>query len=165
MIRYQTYDVVFSEIPDETSLVFNITNCPFSCEGCHSPHLRANIGQELTADVIFALLDKYPDVTCVLFMGHGNDLLELVQLAGQINLDSVLLGSADYKKIALYTGIDDLNTVLGITGDLYAIFDYIKVGKYDTEKGPLTDPNTNQKLYQYDVEKGEWSDITYKFWK
>lgn len=40
MVRYHNFDIVFAEIPDETTLAINITNCPNRCPGCHSPHLQ-----------------------------------------------------------------------------------------------------------------------------
>ena len=30
MVRYHNFDIVFAEIPDETTLAINITNCPNS---------------------------------------------------------------------------------------------------------------------------------------
>jgi len=42
-------------------------------------------------------------------------------------------------------------------------FDYIKIGPYIEEKGPLNNPNTNQRLYE--KVGNNHKDITYKFWK
>ena len=50
MLKYYNYDIVFQEIPDEVTLAVNLTNCPHRCIGCHSPHLRHNIGEPLPAD-------------------------------------------------------------------------------------------------------------------
>ena len=51
-------------------------------------------------------------------------------------------------------------------------FDYIKVGPYKKECGPLDNPNTNQRLYKINKvteEDGQdnviLEDITSKFWK
>jgi hypothetical protein len=45
-------------------------------------------------------------------------------------------------------------------------FDYIKLGHYDNELGPLNKKTTNQRLYQVTVnnkdKKFELNDITYK---
>lgn len=162
MIKFYNYDVVFSEIPDETTLAINLTNCPFKCEDCHSPHLREDIGEELTSNVLYDLLDKYPNVTCLLFMGDGGNLSELESIVAWVNMDSVLLGVGTYIKLALYTGVEHLEDVKHTD-----IWDYIKVGHYDKDKGDLRNPNTNQRLYQYDYTNNvdEWNDITYKFWK
>ena len=48
--------------------------------------------------------------------------------------------------------------------DYSSIFiDYIKVGPYIEQLGPLNNPNTNQKMYERQDNK--WKDITFKFWK
>ena len=47
--------------------------------------------------------------------------------------------------------------------DFYETFDYVKVGEYKKEFGPLNSPTTNQRLYRMS-EKGK-EDITYLFWK
>ena len=51
-------------------------------------------------------------------------------------------------------------------------FNYVKVGPYIKDKGPLTDRNTNQKMYKvipFVDCNGQWcvqlTDITFKFWK
>jgi anaerobic ribonucleoside-triphosphate reductase activating protein len=47
--------------------------------------------------------------------------------------------------------------------------DYIKIGRYIAEQGPLNNPKTNQRLYK--IDKLEYpgfkgiEDITYKLWK
>lgn len=45
-------------------------------------------------------------------------------------------------------------------------FNYVKLGPYIEECGPLNNPNTNQRLYKVIVEDGEYklTNITYKFW-
>ena len=47
-MKYYNYDVVFQEIPDETTLAINISNCPCRCPGCHSKFLWEDVGVELT---------------------------------------------------------------------------------------------------------------------
>ena len=70
MVRYHNFDIVFAEIPDETTLAINITNCPNRCPGCHSPHLQRDGGERLDAEALQGLLDRYGrSVTCVCFMG------------------------------------------------------------------------------------------------
>ena len=46
-------------------------------------------------------------------------------------------------------------------------FDYIKIGPYLKDKGPLSDKNTNQKMYKiiHFTGMNSLKDITYKFWK
>lgn len=70
MVRYHNFDVVFAEIPGETTLALNITGCPNRCPGCHSPHLQADEGRVLDEAELLGLLARYGrSVTCVAFMG------------------------------------------------------------------------------------------------
>ena len=70
VVRYYNFDIVFAEIPGETTLAINIANCPNRCPGCHSPHLQADAGHVLDAAELRALLERYGrSVTCVCFMG------------------------------------------------------------------------------------------------
>ena len=157
MIKYVPQDtqIVFAEIPDEICLAINLSCCPHHCPGCHSPYLRDDIGEELTVDIVKDLVKKNPGATCVLFMGGDNDLESLYEIAR---------GFWDLKT-AWYTGSKEEEI------DFYKfgwVFDYIKVGPYIQEKGPLNNPNTNQKLYKIDklVNQGTIirEDITKRFW-
>ena len=56
MVRYHNFDVVFAEIPDETTLAINITGCPNRCPGGHSPHLQRDEGRTLDDAALRALL-------------------------------------------------------------------------------------------------------------
>ena len=53
MVRYHNFDIVFAEIPGETTLAFNITNCPNRCPGCHSPHLTADEARLLEMERLY----------------------------------------------------------------------------------------------------------------
>ena len=65
MLRYTDYDIVFREIPDETTLAVNLAGCPNRCPGCHSPQLQEPIGEPLTEEVVERLLVRYgAAVTC-----------------------------------------------------------------------------------------------------
>lgn len=59
MLKYVSYDIVFQEIPDEVTLAINLSRCPNRCPGCHSPHLRDDIGDELSAERLAVLIDEY----------------------------------------------------------------------------------------------------------
>lgn len=163
MIKYKpdTVQVVFEEIPDEITLAIEITNCPGMCEGCHSPWLREDIGEELTTERLRDLINQNKGITCICFMGEGKDPEALKKLAFGIHLRS------DYPyKVALYSGRDEVEKEY----DIY--FDFIKVGPYIPEKKGLNFKTTNQRLYEVVRETlpdGEIitkrNDITYKFWR
>ena len=61
MVKYCGHYITVQEVPNEISLVLSIANCPHRCEGCHSPWLQKDFGDELTPDVLSDLIKKYPD--------------------------------------------------------------------------------------------------------
>ena len=161
MIKYVDYDIVFQEVPGEVSLALNISNCPFRCEGCHSPHLREDIGENLERDLPM-LLEKYKGmITCVLFLGEGNDLDALWNLIMELHQSGL--------KTALYTGDDFVprsqEELIHFAEDEYAAPDYLKVGPYKKELGGLSSPGTNQRMYRWNAETKRYDDITYMFWR
>ena len=79
MLKYSETEVTFREVPDEISLVINITNCPYHCPGCHSKHLWEDTGERLTPDKLCDLIDNNEGISCVCFMGGDSDLEELYQ--------------------------------------------------------------------------------------
>ena len=149
-MKFLSYDIVFQEIPDEVTLAINISNCPNRCEGCHSPHLHENIGEELTESVLSDLINIYSNaITCVCFMGGDRapgDVFRLAKFARQFK-----------KKTAWYSGYYKLYK------NAQHYFDYIKVGAYMIELGGLHSPMTNQRFYR--IENETMVDITDKFYR
>ena len=94
MIYFQSYDIGFLEVPNETSLCIYLGGCSFKCDGCHSPWLWEREGKGIQA--IVETIDKYKDmVSCVCILG-GEDwstLKKLFDYCHSINL-----------KTAWYTG-------------------------------------------------------------
>ena len=152
MIKYFRTAVVFEEVPDEVTLAIEITNCPGHCEGCHSPWLREDIGEELTPDILEELIKKNDGITCLCFMGEGNDREGLFELVNH------LIAYHPELKRAIYTGTDDFESFINV-------FDYVKYGPYKVEFGPLNKETTNQHLLKVDLRTCKYEDITYKFWK
>ena len=134
MIKYKDYFVVFEEIPDRVSLAVNITNCQNNCIGCHSPELRLNNGEELTEEVIDKLIKENYGIDCFLFMGEGKDHSRLMELVRYIKENYTI-------KVAIYSGRDK------VENEYYGLFDYVKVGSYKEECGPLNKETTNQRLF------------------
>lgn len=153
MIKYIKEDtsICFSEIQNEISLGINLSCCPHRCPGCHSPYLQTDIGEELTTSVIDNLVNKHQGITCVLFMGGDNDKCSLIEFAKYIRNNYDL-------SVGWYSGESELD--LSMYGNY---FNYIKVGPYIKELGPLNSPTTNQRLYH--ISNGKVTDITYTFWK
>ena len=87
--------VVMEEIPGKVTLAISISNCRGNCPGCHSPELRDNIGIPLTPSVIDDLLEKNFGVNCVLFLGEGDDIETLLDLA---------VYAGNHRAVALYSG-------------------------------------------------------------
>ena len=150
-MKYFTQGIVFSEIPDEITLELGISNCPFRCEGCHSPFLQKDIGTELTLEILKELIEDNNGISCILFSGGSPNEVEKVCYYVRTFYPNI--------KTAWYTGIETIPTNLNLD-----YFDYIKVGAYKKDLGGLQNPNTNQKLYKKDKD-GNWENITYKFWK
>lgn len=148
-LKYIGYSIVLQEVPDEITLAFNISGCPYHCDGCHSSYLWDYAGR-FVSDDLQDVLKKYSGlITCVCFMGgdqNREDLDEMLRCIKKMNL-----------KTAIYTGNDtpDLN---------WDLLDYVKCGHYDKKLGGLSSRNTNQKMLRKSAD-GEWEDITYKFWK
>ena len=148
-MKFLTQGIVFSEIPDEITLELGITNCPFNCEGCHSPFLQSDIGEILDENVIHKLINKNRGISCILFSGGFPKDVEELCFIIKNNYPDI--------KTAWYTG---LSKIPDINLDY---FDYIKIGPYMKDLGGLKSPTTNQRLYKIKDKKLE--DITHKFWK
>lgn len=148
MLKYADYDIVFQEVPDETTLALNLSNCPHRCEGCHSPQLREDIGNPLTHKALDLLLVRYPYITCVALMGGDADHNAVIEMAQYIHT----IG----KKAAWYTGSSTLPDDFPLVH-----FDYIKIGPYVAALGGLKSPTTNQRFYR--IENGQLIDETYRF--
>lgn len=152
MMRFHNFDVVFAEIPGETTLAVNLTGCPNGCSGCHSPHLQADGGETLDDEALGALLGRYGrSVTCVCFMGGDADPSEIVRLAGVVRRTMPGL------RVGWYSGRQELPA-----GVVPQAFDYIKLGPWIEALGPLSSPTTNQRLYRV-ASDGTMTDITERF--
>ena len=148
MLKYTDTQVVFREFPGEVTLAINISGCPNHCPGCHSPELQQDIGEPLNWDTLKDLIEKNPGVTCIGFMGGDNDPMMVKYLAYQIrsHLDM---------RVGWYTGVGNAQTMREM--------DYVKIGTYQEQFGPLDSPTTNQ-VYLERQFNGDWRDATQKFW-
>ena len=152
MLLLASYDIVFQEIPSEVTLALNLSACPNHCPGCHSPHLREDVGEPLDDDLMIGLLARYGRaVSCVAFMGGDGDPARVNTLAPLVQGwtdSSDRAKSSPRLKTAWYSGREALPEAVEL-----ANFDYIKLGPYDPERGGLDSPDTNQCFYR--IEGGE----------
>lgn len=156
MLKYTNAEVTFAEIPDEITLAINISNCPCHCEGCHSPYLAEDIGELLDLQHLTDLIDGNRGISCVCIMGGDANPSEVDDIAQDIREYYPNL------KVGWYSGRQELSKEVDLCN-----FDYVKLGPYIKERGPLNCKTTNQVMLEIDVVQNTvfTKDITAKFWK
>ena len=152
MLKYVDAKVVFAEVPDEVTLAINISNCPCQCKGCHSSYLAQDIGEPLDLQHLTNLIDSNKGITCVCIMGGDANPSEVDDIAQDIKEYYPEL------KVGWYSGRQELSKDIELSN-----FDFIKLGPYKEEFGPLNSKTTNQRFYK--VNGKELIDITSRFWK
>ena len=135
-MKYADTKVVFREVPDEITLAVNISGCPVGCKGCHSPYLSEDIGQPLDASSLEALIEANSGISCVSLMGGDADPAFVAELCRGVKNSHPAL------KTCWYSGRG-----LDRAGEVLPWLDYIKVGPWVEECGPLDSPTTNQRFY------------------
>lgn len=145
--------ICLQEIPDEISLSFSISNCPYRCQGCHSQYLWADVGRDIHPELLKQLAAYSDLITCVLFMG-GDDENQRADLRQELEFLKVNYPNL---KTALYSGSES------VSEEILKLLDYVKVGPYISEFGSLKSPTTNQRLYK--IDNGSLIDITNRFWE
>lgn len=162
MLKYVNTMVTFSEVPDEISLCIEISNCPCHCKNCHSPYLAEDIGKPLiykdthnnrtviNCNPLSELIEANKGITCVCLMG-GDSNPEYINILGKTIKCHKL-------KSAWYSGRQELSKEIDLQN-----FDFIKLGPYIEELGPLNSKTTNQRFYK--IEENKLIDITNLFWK
>lgn len=135
-MKYVDTKVVFREVPDEITLAINISGCPVKCPGCHSSYLVQDIGEILDTATLSNLIDNNPGITCVSFMGGDADPLFVRELALWVKDNRPRL------KTSWYSGRD-----LAHAKKVLDALDFVKVGPYVDEYGPLDRETTNQRFY------------------
>jgi anaerobic ribonucleoside-triphosphate reductase activating protein len=151
MLKYLYKSVVFQEVPGETSLALAISGCQVRCKGCHSRELWEDKGIPLTVEEVEHLLKELEGVTCLLLMGGEHDINSLIEL---------FIYAHKRVKTAWYCGLDMIpKDKIGILDYL----DFVKIGRFDLDLGPLNSSTTNQKFYE--IKRGKLYDCTNIFWK
>ena len=150
MLKYVDTKIVFQEIPDEITLAINISGCPCNCKGCHSSYLAQDIGEPLDLQHLTDLIDSNRGISCVCIMGGDANPSEVDDIAQDIKEYYPEL------KVGWYSGRQELSKDIELSN-----FDYIKLGPYIEEFGPLNSKTTNQRFYK--VNGKELIDITSRF--
>ena len=148
-LKYISYAIVFQEVPNEISLVFNISGCPHHCEGCHSQYLWDYEGDNLLPINIINVINKYKDyITCVCFMGGDQNIEELTQALKTCK-------NLGYKT-CLYSGASEVSI------KILKYLDWIKLGKYDKKlesnnhiEHGVKLATTNQHMYKIEHKDGK----------
>ncbi|GAB1650044.1 hypothetical protein Mh1950_04850 [Mannheimia haemolytica] len=135
-LRFSSEQIVWQEVPNETSLAFLITGCPLGCKGCHSADSwKACLGTELSSEYLSERLKRYQGlISCVLFMGgewEAEKLLPLLQLAKKQGLNT-----------CLYSGLEQHEIAETLLHELT----YLKTGRWIAERGGLESLTTNQRF-------------------
>ena len=152
MLKHKGSAIVLQEVPDEVSLAINISGCTHKCPGCHSQYLWDDDGDSAIVEM-GKMIDRYlPYLSCICFMGGDQDQNELIVMCK--------IAHAEHLKTCLYTGYNSMSDLIK---PLLEELDYVKIGSFIQEKGPLTSPSTNQRMYKKNV-NGGWTDITDRFW-
>lgn len=151
MLKYLYYKEIFSEVPGEITLGISISGCLIHCAGCHSRELWEDKGTPLTIEGLDTLLKMHKGITCLCLLGGEADIDALTEL---------FMYAHKKVKTAWYCGLDMIpKDKIGIMQYL----DFLKLGSFKTEYGPINDPNTNQKFYK--IKNGKLQECTYLFWK
>ena len=145
VVYYYSPQVTFREIPDEISLTIPTlcyNHCSKDCNSkfCWIENWKGK-REELTKEVLKSLILKNEGISCVTIMTSLN-FEELIKLFSFIKEDFPKL------KTALYIGVEE-KEVLNNEKFLNLIkkLDYLKVGSFKKEFGPLNSKTTNQKFY------------------
>ena len=177
MLKYVNYDIVFQELPNETTLAINISNCPCRCKGCHSSYLAEDIGKPLIFREIEKLIKENEGITAICFMGGDSEpklINHYAKLIRESTIDETVDSFTVNKDVELpkgikipagsvvkstrkvpnpirigwYSGRQELSKDIDIKN-----FNYIKLGPYIEELGGLKNPNTNQRLYEVQMSR------------
>ncbi len=153
MLYYAEFGLSHREVPKEESICIYISGCQNRCKNCHYPELqRPNYGY-LLCENYRDMIDLYwKAASCVCFLGEGKGTRSE---RGELTAYSSY-AHAKGLKTCLYSGRDT------VVEDWMETFDYVKVGGYQPEQGPLSSPQTNQRMYRRS--RYGYVDITREFW-
>lgn len=136
-LKYLNSVVSLQEVPNEISLIFQMTSCPHKCPGCHSTELWSDQGDTLSVEKMEAEIAPYKSyLSCICFFGgewneeHLSSLLKKAQEMGF--------------KTCLYSG------AVSISARLKQHLNYLKLGPWIEHLGGLDSIHTNQTFTNLD---------------
>lgn len=138
MLYYTEFGLSNREVPGESSICIYISGCCHNCKNCHYPLLKTKDYGERLNEYYKDIIELYrKQATCVCFLGEGpntevehDEFRAIVEYARQNQL-----------KTCLYSGRD-----VSIESWM-KMFDYIKLGSYQEDKGGLDNLSTNQSFW------------------
>ena len=143
-LKYISTCIALQEVPDEISLIINVSGCPHHCEGCHSQYLWEYKGNYLLDDIASIIKERGEYITCVCIMGGDYNIVEL-------NTVLTFIKNKGYKT-CVYLGCNYIpNSLIEV--------DYLKIGSFKKSLGGLDKITTNQRFYKN--VNGQYKDITY----
>ena len=154
MLYYLEAGVSLCEVPNEKTLLIYISGRMNNCPECHYSELRKSNNGTILMNNYKKLIDIYLNyITCICFLGEG---------------DNNLKTRSEFNELCAYARNKKLKTCLYSGRDCQIekwmnCFDYIKVGSYKKEKGPLTSKTTNQLFYKK-TRNNSYVNITNMFW-
>ena len=106
------------------------------CKGCHSPYLAEDLGEVLDEASLERLITANPGISCVSLMGGDADPAFVASLCRSVKAAHPGLKTCWYSG----RGLDK-------AGEVLPWLDFIKVGPWIAELGPLDSETTNQRFY------------------
>lgn len=130
----------FLEVPSNISINIYVQGCKIKCKDCHTPELQNfKNGIILTTDDVSTIVNTHDMSKWVCWLGG-----EPVDQIYSVIEFSKIFKEKHNLNIALYTGylFEDLTTF-----DILKYVDLIKDGPFIKERGPVTSPTTNQRVF------------------
>ena len=161
-LKYSHFNVVFQEVPNETTLAIDITGCPHGCPGCHSQFLSEyfgnnmlnNANNDFSKEIVDELAKLNGMITCICMMGGDQNMDQLVS--------ALAVAKNKYNlKTCVYSGIEKID--LNFWARAIPLLDYLKIGNYIEALGGLKSKKTNQTFFSINGDK--LIDITHEFQK
>lgn len=139
MAELSIFDVCvsFKEHPDYLNLTLFISGCPRACKGCSWHSIKVD-AHKFDEEAFTQLLSNYKNkIENVVFLGGdwlGKGLLPFIKIAHSFNFS-----------VCLYSGADSITE---LDAEVLKNLEWLKLGSWKADLGPLTSPTTNQRFYK-----------------